>query len=121
VDAWYVGGHSLGGVGACRYAHANPDRVAGVVLFASYCDRDVSDAGRALAVTGSADVILDREAFRANRDRLPADATVVSVEGMNHTQFGSYRSQRGDAPAPLRYETAHERLREILVGFLRGT
>ncbi|WP_244605571.1 alpha/beta hydrolase [Halorussus marinus] len=114
VRTWVVGGHSLGGVAACRYAASHD--VRGLVLFASYCDGDVSDRGLAvLSVTGSADAVLDRDAYRAARSRLPPDATVREVPGINHTQFGAYRGQRGDASAPLSYEAAHRRLAEVVV------
>ena len=44
VEAWYVGGHSLGGAMACRYA-ANAD-VEGLLLYGSYCDVDISERDR---------------------------------------------------------------------------
>ena len=117
---WYVGGHSLGGVMACRYARANPDRVAGVVLFASYCDRDISGTGlAALSVAGSADTVLDRDAYRTNLANLPADATVRTLP-LNHTQFGSYRGQAGDEPSDLPYAAAHGRLAEVVVPWIQG-
>ena len=40
VDAWAVGGHSMGGVQACRVADAEPEAVHALVLFASYCADD---------------------------------------------------------------------------------
>jgi hypothetical protein len=114
IGTWFVGGHSLGGVAACRYADGRD--VRGLVLLASYCDADVSDQLLAvLSVTGSADTVLDRGNYRAGRSRLPPDATVREIEGMNHTQFGSYRGQRGDSPAALSYEAAHRRLADVLV------
>jgi dienelactone hydrolase len=120
VDTWYVGGHSLGGVMACRYARANPDRVDGVVLFASYCDRDISGTGlAALSVTGSADTVLDREAYRGALANLPADATVRTLP-LNHSQFGGYRGQPGDDPSGRSYATAHRRLAEVVVPWLRA-
>jgi hypothetical protein len=120
VERWYVGGHSLGGVAACRFADAHSDRVAGVVLFASYCDRDVSDTNlRLLSVTGTTDGVLDRTAYREARDRLPPTTTqTVSLDGVNHTQFGAYRGQRGDRPGTVSYERAHAELRVTLVEFL---
>ncbi len=120
VDTWYVGGHSLGGVMACRYARANPDRVDGVVLFASYCDRDTSETGlAALSVTGSADTVLNHEASRGALANLPADATTRTLP-LNHSQFGGYRGQPGDAPSGLRYAAAHRRLAEAVVPWLRA-
>ncbi|WP_201287892.1 alpha/beta fold hydrolase [Salinirussus salinus] len=118
VDTWYVGGHSLGGVMACRYARANPDRVDGVVLFASYCDRDISGTGlEALSVTGSADTVLNRGAYRAALGNLPADATTRTLP-LNHSQFGGYRGQAGDEPSGLSYAAAHRRLAEVVVPWL---
>jgi hypothetical protein len=116
IDRWYVGGHSLGGAMACRYANANPERVAGLVLFASYCDRDVSDSGlRVLSVTGSADAVLDRQRYENTLSNLPADATVVELDGVNHSQFGAYVGQRGGQPSPITFATAHDRLASVVV------
>ncbi|MEF8777213.1 MAG: alpha/beta hydrolase [Haloarculaceae archaeon] len=119
VDRWYVGGHSLGGVAACRYARNAGDRLAGVVLLASYCDVDLRDADlRILSVTGEADTVLDREAYRAATERLPADRTAVSLSGVNHTQFADYRGQAGDEPSGTAYDVAHERLANDTLAWL---
>ncbi|MFB6075411.1 MAG: alpha/beta fold hydrolase [Haloarculaceae archaeon] len=112
---WYVGGHSLGGVMACRYAANHPDRVAGVLLFGSYCDRDLSGTNLlALSVVGDADGVLNRDAYRRHLADLPADAAVRELPGLNHSQFGSYH-QAGDAPSGTTYATAHERLAAVIV------
>jgi len=120
VRRWAVGGHSLGGVAACRYADSHPGEVRGLVLFASYCNEDVSDQSLAvLSVTGSADTVLDRGNYRASRTRLPPNATTREIQGMNHTQSGSYRGQRGDSAATLSYDEAHDRLADVLVPWAR--
>jgi dienelactone hydrolase len=117
VRTWFVGGHSLGGVAACQYAESND--VRGLVLFASYCNVDVSDRPVAvLSVTGSADTVLNRENYQEAKTRLPATTTSREIRGMNHTQFASYRGQRGDSPAPLTYDDAHRRLTDVLVPWL---
>jgi len=116
IDRWYVGGHSLGGAMACRYANDNPRAVEGVVLYAAYCDRDVSGTGlAALSVVGEGDTVLDRAAYERNRENLPAAATVAELPGLNHTQFGSYTGQRGDSPTGTSYERAHARLNGVAV------
>lgn len=121
VDEWYVGGHSLGGAMACRYAARNPDQLSGLVLFGSYCDRDLAGTTlRVLSVQGGADTIVDRETYLANRRYLPADTVDRTIQGMNHTQFGAYSGQRGDASASISYEEAHRELRTMLVEFLEA-
>jgi hypothetical protein len=117
IETWFVGGHSLGGVAACQYAGGHD--VGGLVLFASYCNGDVSDEPfAALSVTGSADTVLNRENYREAKPRLPLGTTHHEVTGMNHTQFASYRGQRGDSPASLSYGEAHRRLADVLVPWL---
>lgn len=119
VDRWYVGGHSLGGAMACRYAADHPDAVEGVILYAAYCDVDVSGTGLSVvSVTGSADTVLNRDASERNRDNLPDDARVEELEGLNHTQFGHYTGQ--DRPSGTSFEVAHERLNGVVVPWLRN-
>lgn len=115
IDRWFVGGHSLGGAMACRYASNHRDRVDGLVLFASYCEAGVAPNVPTVSVTGSADTVLDRETYAARRGTLPANATVVDIRGMNHSEFGSYTGQRGDRPAPIGYRAAHDRLADVVV------
>jgi len=119
IDRWYVGGHSLGGSMACRYANDNPDRVEGLLLFASYCDRDVSDTDLdVLSVTGAEDAVLNREEYEASRSNLPDDAVHVELEGVNHSGFGGYVGQPDGEPSGTTFETAHDRLASAVVPWL---
>jgi hypothetical protein len=117
VGTWIVGGHSLGGAMACRYANATPERVDGLVLVGAYCDRAVTDVP-ALSVVGARDAVLDRERFRETRGNLPGNATVVRVDGMNHSQAGWYYGQAGGQPATVSYETAHDRVAAAVEAWL---
>lgn len=120
VEQWYVGGHSLGGAMACRYAGENPDRVSGVVLFGSYCDRSISDSGlRVLSVVGKQDTVLDWNKYENSTGNLPASATIRELAGVNHTQFGSYTGQSGDEPSGTTYAVAHRRLANVTVPWFR--
>jgi len=121
VDRWYVGGHSLGGAFACRHAAGNPDRFDGVVVFGSYCDRSLSGSGLStLVVVGERDRVLNEDAFEENRENLPADARVVRLEGVNHSQFGAYSGQPGDVPATVDREAARERLTTAVLEWHRN-
>ncbi|MEF8936813.1 alpha/beta hydrolase [Halovenus amylolytica] len=117
IDRWYVGGHSLGGSMACRYA--DDSDVEGLLLYASYCDVDLSDSDLdVLSVTGSADTILNRGAYDRNSANLPDSARTETLDGLNHSQFASYRGQ--DTPSGTGYEVAHERLNGVVVPWLRS-
>lgn len=120
IDKWYVGGHSLGGAMACRYANVHGDRVEGLVLYGSYCDRDISDSGLAvLSVAGLGDTVKDWDTYERGLERLPADSTVEELDGLNHTQFGSYTGQSGDTPTGTSYADAHARLNEVTVSWFQ--
>jgi len=115
IRTWYVGGHSLGGSMACQYAGNNPDRVDGVVLMGSYCEQSINGTELpALQVLGSRDGVVTGAETTATDANLPANATVVTIEGANHTQFGSYTGQNGDMSANISYEVAHERIQRVL-------
>ena len=120
IQRWYVGGHSLGGAMACRYASNEHEAVEGLVLFGAYCDRSIADTELGvLAVGGTRDTVIgtDREALKPAR--LPPTASIHRIEGANHTSFGSYAGQRGDSPATISRDAAHAVLRELLLDFLR--
>ncbi len=121
IDQWYVGGHSLGGAMACRYANVHGDRVDGLVLYGSYCDRDISDSGLAvLSVAGLGDTVKNWGAYERGLERLPADSTVAELEDLNHTQFGSYTGQSGDTPTGTSYADAHARLNGVTVPWFQN-
>ncbi len=104
TDTWAIGGHSLGGVMAARYAASNPDRIGGLVLLASYPDSAADLSASMIAatsVTGTLDGVLNWEAWEAARPLMPSGSTFVSIEGGNHAQFGDYGPQQGDNPATI--------------------
>ncbi|MGM0372475.1 MAG: alpha/beta fold hydrolase [Halobacteriota archaeon] len=118
IEQWYVGGHSLGGAMACRVAASNPERVEGLVLFGSYCDRSITETELSvLSVGGTRDTVLGTDRAALRPENLPENATIYRIEGLNHTQFGSYAGQPGDSPATISRETAHGRLQSALVEF----
>ena len=96
VRHWYVGGHSLGGVRACRYA-ADDARVEGLVLLGSYCADDLSSRRlRVLSIGGSRDGLSTPAKIAAARHLLPASARLVQLPGASHASFGDYGVQPGD-------------------------
>ncbi|MFC4099312.1 alpha/beta hydrolase [Paenibacillus xanthanilyticus] len=98
-DRYVIGGHSLGGVFAARYAAKHPDTIAGAYFLASYVDEggSLSDSAiPALQITGTKDGVMNTAKWEEAKANLPAETTYVAIEGANHSQFGLYGKQKGD-------------------------
>jgi len=125
VSKWAIGGHSLGGVMACRYAGKCTDRVDGVVLWAAYPSDTFSLADTdlpVLSISGSNDGLSTPDEIEDSRNDLPADAEFFIIDGGNHTQFGWYGSgtelQEGDNPAAITREEQQEQIIDATAAFL---
>jgi hypothetical protein len=69
-----MGGHSLGGVMASRFAKDHSDNLKGVFFLASYPDEKgrLADSGiPVLSLTGENDHVLDKEAYQEAKKNLP--------------------------------------------------
>ncbi|WP_018751220.1 alpha/beta fold hydrolase [Paenibacillus sanguinis] len=114
-ESYVIGGHSLGGVFAARYAAEHSDQLAGVFFLASYADtagslKDVNLS--ALQITASQDGVLNQEAWAESKAHLPENTLYISIEGGNHGQFGSYGMQKGDQVPAL---TEAEQLEQVIL------
>ena len=107
-ENWYIGGHSLGGVMACKYASGHPDSFAGVILFASYPNEKLPDNIAEIIVVGSEDKVLNWSNLEKGRSYSSNNYIEYVVQGGNHAQFGSYGEQRGDGEASI---SAEEQIR----------
>jgi hypothetical protein len=104
IKQWGIGGHSLGGTMASQYAGQNPEKVSGLVLWASYPaeNNKLSDAAMIVSsVFGTRDGLVTMENIENSRALLPPDTKFVAIEGGNHAQFGWYGPQRGDNAATI--------------------
>jgi hypothetical protein len=107
VEHWVIGGHSLGGAMAARFAYQNPSAVEGLLLWASYPARGNDLSDRDILVTsvyGTRDGLAPPDEIIASRPLLPADTEWVEIAGGNHAQFGWYGPQSGDDPATISRE-----------------
>ncbi len=103
ITKWAVGGHSLGGVMAARFAYN--EGTDGLVLWASYPADDISRSDiSSISIYGSRDGLTTVEDVEDRVDKMPHDTTWVKVEGGNHAQFGWYGDQRGDNEAYISRE-----------------
>jgi hypothetical protein len=123
VEAWVIGGHSLGGAMAAEFVKRNPTAVAGIVLLASYpaTSTDLSALPiRAVSTYGSENGVTPQEGFEASLARLPPGTELVVIDGGNHAQFGHYGPQAGDGVAAIDREEQQRQAAETVLAFLRG-
>jgi hypothetical protein len=124
IARWAVGGHSLGGAMAARYARAHAETVDGLVLWAAYPDGsdDLSSSKLTVAsIYGSLDGLATPEKIAASRALLPPNATMVAIEGGNHAQFGRYGAQAGDNEATIDSAEQQERVVRATIALLERT
>jgi hypothetical protein len=98
VERWVLGGHSLGGAMAARWAEADRDELAGLLLWAAFPVNPMADrTGLAVAsIYGTNDTVARPGAFERSRDELPSDTNFVPIDGAIHSFFGDYGLQDGD-------------------------
>lgn len=121
IETWVVGGHSLGGTMAARYAEANADVVDGLMLWASYPADDALAAHTepaVLSIYASNDGLSTTDEIEASREDLPADTRWVEIVGGNHAQFGWYGEQPGDGQATISRIEQQEQIVTETAGFL---
>ncbi|WP_203247356.1 alpha/beta family hydrolase [Sporosarcina beigongshangi] len=103
IDAWVIGGHSLGGVMAADYALENKE-IKGLVLLASYpqSKTDLSNTSiNVLSLWGSNDRVADVSKVNEAKNVMPSDAKFIEITGGNHGGFGDYGHQKGDGKSSL--------------------
>jgi hypothetical protein len=118
IDRWAVGGHSLGGAMAARFAYQSPNTIDGLVLWAAYPASTDDLSSFPLVVTSisaTRDGLATPDKIAASRPLLPGGTRWVVIEGGNHAQFGSYGSQRGDGTATI---SRDEQQRQIVAATL---
>ncbi|MEZ4866407.1 MAG: alpha/beta hydrolase [Caldilineaceae bacterium] len=124
ITHWAIGGHSLGGAMAARYAHNHPKQVDALILWAAYPGQGDSLVDQtALVVTsisGTADGLATPEKIDASRRLLPPDTTFVAIDGGNHAQFGWYGPQSGDNPATISREEQQQQIVAATLATLRA-
>ena len=120
VDRWYIGGHSLGGAMAASFVSEHAEEFAGLILLAAYSTEDLTNSEvDVLSIYGSEDGVLNRNAYKENRNHLPDGMTEVVIDGGNHAQFGEYGSQEGDGEAAISGEEQREVTVDTIIKFIR--
>lgn len=105
VSRWAIGGHSLGGAMAARYASGANPGVDGLALWAAFPADDLSSRPLvASSIFGTLDGVAEPDRVLEGALLLPDGTRLVPIEGGNHYQFGWYGPQDGDNPATISRE-----------------
>ncbi len=116
---WFLAGHSLGGSMAARYAFDHPEKTQGLILLASYSDRDFSDKEISLlSIEASRDGAISKNRLEESRSLLPSEALIITMEGANHAGFGHYGPQKDDLEADLSREKQQQKTASFIHSFL---
>lgn len=123
IEHWAVGGHSLGGTAAARFALRHPDAVEGLVLWAAYpaAGDDLSVRNLdVLSLYGERDGLVAAAQIRSRAHLLPPDTSYVAIPGGNHAQFGRYGdgTQSGDNPATITVDQQERLIADAVARFL---
>lgn len=125
IQNYVIGGHSLGGVMASRFANEEAtEQLKGVFLLASYPDEKgrLDDSSLSvISIIGSNDGVLDEEAYQNGKVYLPDSTLFYTIQGGNHAGFGDYGHQEGDKKAAIPPEQQQEETVIQLVEWLRTT
>ncbi|AIQ57243.1 alpha/beta hydrolase [Paenibacillus borealis] len=120
-QSFVLGGHSLGGVMASRFAADHADQLEGVFFLASYPDEKGSlkdTTLSVLSVLGTEDKVVDQESYNEGRAYLPGNTVYTPVNGGNHAQFGSYGPQKGDGTATITEEEQQTRTARAMLDWI---
>ena len=102
--SYIIGGHSLGGVMASRFAEEHSKNLKGVFFLASYTDEKGSLEKLdipVLSITGSNDHVLNQTAYQEAKNYLPKDTEYKKMADGNHAVFGAYGKQKGDGKSEI--------------------
>lgn len=121
-DNVVLGGHSLGGAMAARYALNNADKLDALVLMGAFSAGSDDLSGLELPVQIQAaehDGLATLAEVQEGMKRLPASSDLVVIQGAVHSFFGRYGPQKNDGvPTMSRHEAEHQivsALKELLM------
>ncbi|AOM84269.1 alpha/beta hydrolase [Salisediminibacterium beveridgei] len=116
-----IGGHSLGGAMASRFAQEHAERLAGVFFHGAYPDEggrlDETDLS-VLLITAQNDEVMSQDSYREGLGYLSAGALEEEIIAGNHASFGDYGPQRGDGEAGVTHEDAVVEIVDITIEWL---
>lgn len=119
IGAWYIAGHSMGGLTASGFAADHLDEVDGLILIASYTNRDLTGTTLpVLSIYGDADGVLNKELYDKRLSWYPKNFEEHIIAGANHAQYGDYGEQPRDKEALISAEEQRRQTADIILNWL---
>ncbi len=115
-----IGGHSLGGAMAARFADNNP--VGGLFLWAAYPPfwTDLTEAVfPVLVLMAENDGLATTKDVEKGITQLPVQTRVHLIQGGIHSFFGRYGLQRGDGEPEITREEQEKKIFEVMIEFFK--
>lgn len=121
IKHWVIGGHSVGGTMAARYASIHLDVIEALVFWASYpaSSADLSRTDLAMVnIFGSHDPQVNDESIAGRKHLLPEDTVYVRIAGGDHHQFGSYEIKPTEQQASISRPDQHQQILQATLALL---
>ncbi len=120
IERWAVGGHSLGGAMASSYAETARDELDGLLLWAAYPVRDMSEQTdlAVMSVYGTNDGLATPADIDERKPDLPTSTGYVPIDGAIHSYFGDYGLQNGDGTPGTTRADAQRQIADASIRFL---
>jgi predicted esterase len=119
ISKFIVGGHSLGGAMAAKYAFSNP--VDGLVLMGAYSVDDLTGKSfKVLDLAAEYDGLATPEKVKAGLEKLPSGSSVDVIAGGVHAFFGRYGPQAGDGNPTVSRDVFEKDLLEKLNNYFQA-
>ena len=118
ITKFVVGGHSLGGAMAAKYAFSNP--VNGLILMGAYSVDDLTGKSfKVLDLAAEHDGLATLQKVNDGLTKLPAGSKVDMIPGGVHAFFGRYGSQSGDGSPTVARDVFEKMLLEKLGAYFQ--
>ncbi len=119
ITKFVVGGHSLGGAMAAKYAFSHP--VDGLILMGAYSVDDLTGKSfKVLDVAAEFDGLATPEKVKVGLAKLPLGSSVTVIPGGVHAFFGRYGSQGGDGRPTVARDVFEKVLLEKLKSYFQS-
>ncbi len=122
IEKWILIGHSLGGMPASRIAAAQPEKLLGIALLATYASVDLSALDiSAIRITAENDGVMNNERMENYNGNLPENSVNIMLKGTNHQGFAAYKSASGrDGEASISWQEQNEQSVKLILEFFEG-